>query len=147
MRVAFLYNRSSEDPTHAAEDEFPEQSPVVAALNRLGHDIAPLACTLDLEKVRRGLLDISPAVVFNRVESLGGSDSMMAAMTLLLDSMQLPYTGNSTEALVGTASKLSVKQRLVQSGLPTPYWVDHAGAGQFGTRSSGASTFNRSSKY
>ena len=39
---------------------------------------------------------------------------MMAAMTLLLDSLQLPYTGNSTEALVATASKLSVKQRLAR---------------------------------
>jgi D-alanine-D-alanine ligase len=127
MRVAFLYNRSSEDPSHAAEDEFPDESPLVATLNRLGHEVLPVVCTLDLETVRCLLLEYTPDVVFNRVESLGGSDSMMAAVTLLLDSMQLPYTGNSTEALVGTASKTSVKQRVALANMPTPVWFNRSG--------------------
>src|SRR5881394_252618 len=100
MRVAFLYNRSSEDPAHAAEDEFPARSPVVDALKRLGHRVTHIACTLDLAAVRRRLMRTKPDVVFNRVESLGGSDSMMAVITLLLDAMELPYTGNSSAALV-----------------------------------------------
>lgn len=123
MRVAFLYNRSADDPAHAAEDEFPARSPVVTALTRLGHQVSPIACTLDLANVRRKLQRIKPDVIFNRVESLGGSDSMMAAVTLLLDSMQIPYTGNSSAALVGTASKVLVKERLVRAGLPTPGWL------------------------
>lgn len=126
MRVAFLYNRSADDPTHAAEDEIPSRSPVVAALKRLGHKVTPIACTLDLARVRRSLLHVQPDVVFNRVESLGGSDSMMAAVTMLLDAMELPYTGNSTAALVGTASKMAVKERLVTAGLPTPDWLTSA---------------------
>src|SRR4051812_10630441 len=105
MRVAFLYNRSTEDPAGIAEDEVPATSPVVGALRELGHEVVPIDCTLDLAAVRRRLDEIRPDLVFNRVESLGGSDSMMAAITLLLDAMQLPYTGNSTQALVGTASK------------------------------------------
>jgi D-alanine-D-alanine ligase len=123
MRVAFLYNRSADDPAHSAEDEFPDRSPVVAALTRLGHTVTPIACTLDLAYVQRMLLRANPDVVFNRVESLGGSDGMMAAVTLLLDTMQLPYTGNSTAALVATASKVAVKQQLVKAGLPTPAWI------------------------
>jgi D-alanine-D-alanine ligase len=124
MRVAFLYNRSSEDPAHAAEDEFPARSPVVDALKRLGHRVTPIACTLDLAAVRRQLMRTKPDVVFNRVESLGGSDSMMAAITLLLDAMELPYTGNSSAALVATASKVYVKERLYRAGLPTPKWIN-----------------------
>jgi len=123
MHVAFLYNRSADDPAHAAEDEVPARSPVVSALKGLGHRVTPIACTLDLARVRRRLLELQPEVVFNRVESLGGSDSMMAAVTLLLDAMELPYTGNSTAALVGTASKVAVKKRLVAAGLPTPSWI------------------------
>jgi D-alanine-D-alanine ligase len=125
MHIAFLYNRSADDPAHAAEDEFLARSPVVAALKRLGHTVTPIACTLDLAKVRQRLVRVKPDVVFNRVESLGGSDGMMAAITLLLDSMQIPYTGNSTAALVATASKVSVKERLVEAGLPTPAWISN----------------------
>jgi D-alanine-D-alanine ligase len=124
MRVAFLYNRSSEDPALAAEDEVPAQSPVVSALKRLGDHVIPIACTLDLAAIHQQLLRSKPDVVFNRVESLGGSDSMMAAITLLLDSMKIPYTGNSTAALVATASKVYVKDRLHRAGLPTPEWVN-----------------------
>jgi D-alanine-D-alanine ligase len=123
MRVAFLYNRSSEDPAHAAEDEVPARSPVVAAIKRLGHELTPIACTLDLAAVRRRLLRAKPDVAFNRVESLGGSDSMMAAITLLLDAMQIPYTGNSSAALTTTASKVFVKEQLQNAGLPTPAWL------------------------
>jgi D-alanine-D-alanine ligase len=124
MRVAFLYNRSSEDPAHDAEDAVPARSPVVDALKRLGHQVTPIACTLDLAAIRRRLVRAKPDVVFNRVESLGGSDSMMAAITLLLDSMELPYTGNSSAALVATASKVYVKERLHRAGMPTPRWID-----------------------
>jgi D-alanine-D-alanine ligase len=123
MRVAFLYNPASEDPAHIAEDTIPAQSPVVAALKRLGHKVAIIGCTLDLAAVRRRLLRAKPDVVFNRVESLGGSDAMMAAITLLLDAMQIPYTGNASAALVATASKVSVKERLLRAGLPTPRWI------------------------
>jgi D-alanine-D-alanine ligase len=123
MRVAFLYNRSSEDPTQAAEDAVPARSPVVDALKRLGHRVTPIACTLDLTAIRRRLMCAKPDVVFNRVESLGGSDFMAAAVTLLLDTMKVPYSGNSSAALVSTASKISVKERLHQAGLPTPGWL------------------------
>lgn len=123
MHVPFLYNRSADDPAHAAEDEFPARSPVVAALKQLGHMVTPIACTLDLAKVRQRLLRVKPDVVFNRVESLGGSDGMMAAVTLLLDSMRIPYTGSCTAALVATASKIVVKEKLVDAGLPTPCWL------------------------
>src|SRR5882757_257345 len=124
MRVAFLYNRSTEDPASAAEDAVPSRSPVVDALKSLGHRVTPIACTLDLAAIRRELVRAKPDVVFNRVESLGGSDSMMAAITLLLDAMEIPYTGNSSAALVATASKVDVKTRLQRAGLSTPGWIN-----------------------
>ena len=127
MRVAFLYNEATEDPALAAEEEQPSLSPVVAGLRRLGHDVSCMACTLDLAALRRRLLQTRPDVVFNRVESLGGSDAMMAAIPLLLETMQIPYTGCSSEALAATASKLAVKERLIRAGLPTPRWVTSDG--------------------
>jgi D-alanine-D-alanine ligase len=123
MRVAFLYNESSEDPAGLAEDGDPARSPIVHALRRAGHAVTPIACTLNLSAVRRELERVRPEVAFNRVESLGGSDALAAAMTLLLDVMQLPYTGCTTESLLATANKVAVKERLRASGLPTPAWI------------------------
>jgi D-alanine-D-alanine ligase len=123
MRVVFLYNESSEDPALAAEEADPTRSPIIAALRRLGHKVTPIAGTLDLSAARRELLRARPEVVLNRVESLGGSDAMMGAVPLLLETLQIPYTGCTGDALAATASKLAVKQRLMRAGLPTPPWI------------------------
>jgi D-alanine-D-alanine ligase len=123
MRVVFLYNESAEDPAQAAEEADPTRSPLIDALRRLGHDVTPIACSLDLSAARRRLLRVMPDVVLNRVESLGGSDAMMGAVPLLLETLQIPYTGCTGDALAATASKLAVKQRLVGAGLPTPPWI------------------------
>jgi D-alanine-D-alanine ligase len=136
MRIAFLYNEATEDPALVAEEEQPTLSPIVEALGRLGHSVSCVACTLDLLAVRRQLDRIRPEVVFNRVESLGGSDAMMAAVPLLLETLQIPYTGCSSEALAATASKLAVKQRLVGAGLPTPAWIAADGRRHAGDRES-----------
>ncbi len=123
MHVAFLYNESTEDPALAAEEADPTRSPIIAALRRLGHEVTAIPCTLDLSAARSKLLLAKPEVVLNRAESLGGSDAMMGAVPLLLETLQIPYTGCTGDALAATASKLAVKHRLVQAGLPTPPWI------------------------
>src|SRR5262245_58310390 len=123
MRIAFLYNRAAEDPAGIAEDDDPARSPVVAALRSLGHDVEPIACTLDLGQVRENIERAEPDVAFNRVESLGGSDSLAAAVPMLLDAMQIPYTGCPTEAIARTADKVRAKEQLVAARLPTPEWI------------------------
>lgn len=123
MHVVFLYNEADEDPSHATEEADPADSIIVATLRRLGHEVTPLACTLDLSWARQSIEQSRPDVVFNRVESLGGSDAMMAAIPLLLETMHIPYTGCTAEGLAATADKLAVKERLVRAGLPTPGWV------------------------
>ncbi len=124
MRVAFLYNEAAEDPAQFAEDDDPSRSPVVAALNRLGHEVTPVVCTLDLAQVRHQLDHAEPDVAFNRVESLGGSDAMATAIPLLLDALCIPYTGCCSRSIAATVSKVATKQQLVRAGLPTPEWID-----------------------
>jgi D-alanine-D-alanine ligase len=69
----------------------------------------------------------APDVVFNRVDSLGGSDALMAAATILLDALGLPYTGCQTAAIVAVTSKIAAKEKLLAAGLPTPPWINQAG--------------------
>jgi D-alanine-D-alanine ligase len=106
-----------------AEDDDPDRSPVVAALRRWEHKVVPIACTLDLAAVRRRIQQLRPDVVFNRVESLGGSDALVASLLVLLDTMRIPYTGCPTEPYLATTSKIAVKERLANAGIPTPKWV------------------------
>jgi len=123
MRIAFLYNEPSEDPTFEAEEFDPAASPIVSALQSCGHDVTPLACTLDFASLRQKLIELNPEVAFNRVESLGGSDAMMGAIPMLLEMLRIPYTGCPAEPQLATSNKVVVKQRLLSAGLPTPAWA------------------------
>lgn len=124
MGVAFLYNDFKEDPAYSPDELVPLGMPVAEALERLGHDVVRIACTLNLASVRHRLESTAPDVAFNHVESLGGSDQVSAAVALLLDAMDIPYTGCPSEAIVATTSKITTKNRLHEAGLPTPPWYE-----------------------
>ncbi|MEZ6062188.1 MAG: hypothetical protein R3C19_17755 [Planctomycetaceae bacterium] len=124
MRVVVLHNAVSADSAVDEQDVLTQRDAVMHALRALGHDATSLGCTLNLEDTRRELIDRRPDVVFNLVESLAGTDRLMPAATLLLDSLDIPYTGAHTGAILAVSGKTDAKQRLVQAGLPTPAWFD-----------------------
>ncbi|MBW3539892.1 MAG: D-alanine--D-alanine ligase [Planctomycetes bacterium] len=123
MKVIILYNAPAEDASIAESDVLAQRDAVAAALVRLGHDVHPLPATLNLAAVRERLVELQPGVVFNLVESLGGTDRLAPVATLLLDALHLPYTGARTRATLTTSDKLTAKAALVAAGLPTPAWL------------------------
>ena len=123
MHVVILRNAVSPNDSAADRDVLVQVEAVSAALAALGHTSSTIACALDLAAARARLEQVAPELVFNLVESLGGSDWLASAATALLDTMDLPYTGSPTEALLLTNHKLLAKQRLCQAGLPTPEWA------------------------
>ena len=123
MRVVVLYHESGEDATVEDRDVLVQRDAVVAALENLGHEASCVSCTLDLASAKQQLLAAAPDVVFNLVESLGGTDRLMTLATMLLEALQLPYTGTPTAAILATSNKLTAKQRLHDAGLPTPAWL------------------------
>jgi len=122
MHVVILHHAVSQDDSVADRDVLVQAEAVGAALAELGHSSATVACTLDLGAARDQIAAIRPDVVFNLVESLGGSDWAASAAAGLLDTMGMAYTGSPTEALLLTNHKLLAKQRLCLAGLPTPEW-------------------------
>ena len=96
--------------------------------DELGHEAEAWSCTLNLSEAKTLLEARRPDVVFNLVESLSGTDRLMAAAPLLFDALQLPYTGVPTRALLITNGKLTTKQCLRQAGLPTAPWFTRATA-------------------
>lgn len=123
MRIVILYNEPL-DPADAAEqDVLVQRDTVAAALAARGHAVHSLGATLDLDAARQALQRYQPDVVFNLVESLGGTDRLMPLATLLLEGLGLPFTGCGTAALLANASKVAAKQTLRAAGLPTADWI------------------------
>ena len=123
MRVALLHNLVAADAIASDQDTLVQVAAIRAALERLGHETSAFGCSLDLEAVRCWLLQTQPDMVFNLVESLGGSDGLALLATALLDNLGVAYTGNRTEATFLSNHKVLAKQQLCQAGLPTPGWL------------------------
>jgi D-alanine-D-alanine ligase len=120
MLVAVLHNAVAEDAPPDERDVLVQAEAVSTALRSLGHEPVAVPATLDLEALRRRLSELRPAVGFNLVEALGGTDRLSPAVPLVLETLGIPYTGNSADALHVTNSKRLTKERLVAVGLPTP---------------------------
>jgi len=123
MLVAILHNAVSPNDSAADRDVLVQVEVVSQALDHLGHRWKTLPCTLDLGAARDLLRRLRPDVVFNLVETLGGSDWLAHVAAALLDTLDVPYTGAPTEAIFLSNHKLLTKQRLCEAGLPTPGWI------------------------
>lgn len=128
MKIVVLHNEPGEDAAVDPADVLVQRDAVSAALDDWGHEVSCLSCSLDLATVHRRLLQSRPDAVFNLVESLGGTDRLMTLASMLLDSLQLPYTGAPTEAVLATSNKVAAKESLLAAGLPTPTWFSADGA-------------------
>jgi D-alanine-D-alanine ligase len=135
MHVVILYNRVSLHDSAGDLDVLKQVVAVERSITRLGHSSARVSCHLRLDEVRSVLKAQQPDVVFNLVESLGGTDQLMPLATLLLESMRLPFTGASTLAMLKTTQKLEAKRHLLMFGLPTPAWITDQNPGWQGLRS------------
>lgn len=123
MRVCILHNTVADDATTADRDVLVQRDAVHDAVSTFASDVLSMPCSLDLATAGARLAEINPTVVFNLVESLGGSDRLMAVAPALLDTICHPYTGCGTEAIVLTTNKVLAKQQLRRAGLPTPAWL------------------------
>jgi D-alanine-D-alanine ligase len=88
-----------------------------------GHECHRLGIGLDLERSRRDLLALRPDLVFNLVESLGGTGRLGHLAPALVEALGLPCTGAWAIAFAATTDTLRTKRRLVEAGLPTPPWI------------------------
>ncbi len=129
MNIVILHNAVSSSDSPEDQDTLSQVRAISASLCRLGHCVEALPCTLDLAALREALLERRPQLVFNLVESLGGTDSLSYLASAVLDALALPYTGNSSDALYTTNHKLLAKRMMQLAGLPTPHWLSENGCG------------------
>lgn len=122
MRVAILHNEVTADASAADVDVLEQVHAISHWLAELGHESFSLGCTLDLDWPAVVLRRERPDLVFNLVESLGGSDLRQHWAAALVHRQGFPYTGVPVESIFLTTHKLLAKLRLHRAGLPTPAW-------------------------
>lgn len=127
--VLILHNSITEESTADARDILEQVDCVRAALSDRGHRASALAIDLRLDAVKTSLKANPPDVIFNLVEAIDDCGQLVPVATALLDHLQIPYTGSSTEALLVTGNKILTKQWLRAHGLATADWWDGAAPG------------------
>ena len=122
--VLILHNSVTHESTADARDILEQMDCVRTALLSRGYRAPTLAIDLRLDAVKTRLKEEPPDVIFNLVEAIDDCGQLVPIATALLDHLQIPYTGASTEGLLITGNKILAKQWLRAHGLATSDWWD-----------------------
>ena len=127
-RAVILHNRLSGHPAPDEQDVIDQVKLVEKALTELGFDCLIRDVGDDLYRDVLDLQKLSPAFVFNLVETVFGKSELLHLVPSMLSSWGIPYTGVSAEGLFLTTSKTLAKKIMKQAGIATPDWfsVDQA---------------------
>jgi len=123
VRIAVVHNQPAKGAAPDEEDVLVQAEAVSSSLDRLGHQVTMEACTLDLESMRRKLVDSRVDLVFNLVEALEGTGRLIHFFPSFLEVMGLRYTGSASIPMLATSNKIIGKRVLSDAGFPTPQWV------------------------
>lgn len=120
MRIAFTHNLRTLPTVAQAEFDSPETiDALVAALERLGHEVTRVDVTAPLPEVVAQLRDIAPDLVFNTAEGTRGPHRE-ALYPAVFEELDLNYTGSTPHTCVVTLDKHLTKRVVADAGVPVP---------------------------
>ena len=103
------------------QDTLEQVTTVGRALVALGYRVSVEPLDLDLSALDR-IAARPPRLVFNLVESLGGSGRLIHLVPSVLEDRGIPFTGCDAEALFLTSNKPLAKRVMAAAGIATPEW-------------------------
>ncbi|HEY3822032.1 MAG TPA: D-alanine--D-alanine ligase [Polyangiaceae bacterium] len=119
--VDFEDARPEDDPMWASRADVAFVATNVAtALAGSGYDPQLVGVDGDLAGLRAQLREHEADCAFNLCESLVGDARLESAVPLVLELLNIPFTGSPPEVLAFALRKDRVKQRLEAAGIPTP---------------------------
>jgi D-alanine-D-alanine ligase len=127
MKVAIIHGEVAADAARDEIDVLTQVDFVSRGLTAIGHEPIAVPVSLNLAEAARTITALGPAIGFNLVETISGRGSLIHIVPALLDTLQLPYTGAGTEAMILTSNKLLAKKWLGANSLPTPPWFTASG--------------------
>ncbi|HEX2731376.1 MAG TPA: hypothetical protein VHM70_07225 [Polyangiaceae bacterium] len=131
MKIVICHQAITDSSLADERDVLDQVAAVTSGLVNLGHSVNALPCTLDLATLESQLQQSRPDLVFNLVESLNDRGNLISLVPSLLDTLGIPYTGASAEAMFLSSNKQLAKRHLEASGLPTPPGYPSAGISRF----------------
>ena len=82
--------------------------------------VETLAVNSDIKAAMKKILNYSPDIIFNFVESVEGNSNFESYIAGLFDLLGIPYTGNGPLTLGNCLNKSKTKQILQSHGIKTP---------------------------
>ncbi len=128
LKIALVYGRVEPSASADEKDVLVQVDAVREALLGLGHQTMDVPLSLDLGAAAAVLRAAGPVLAFNLAETIDGKGSLIHLAPSLLESLHIPYTGASCEAILLTSHKLLAKKTLAAGGIPTPAWITAAEA-------------------
>lgn len=131
--VVMLYDEGALSGDTASRDVVDQMNAIENAVRADGGKTDRLGVSLDIAAFKARLFALAPAITFNLVESLDGSDRLQTVVPLLLEDWGVPFTGNGSAAMLLSNHKIESKRRFAEAGLPVAdcIWVDAQGRERF----------------
>ncbi|MDI6743275.1 MAG: hypothetical protein QMD11_11135 [Smithella sp.] len=126
-KIVILHSDVSPDAGLDELDCLRQAESIADALRKLKYEPVLLPFELNLNNTITLLQSLKPSAVFNIVETLDAKGSLIYFAPALLDALQIPYTGCSTEAIFQTSNKPLAKNILRNHGIATPDWIEQDG--------------------
>jgi D-alanine-D-alanine ligase len=110
-------------PETLKDADKPTESDVMAALQRLGHEVETLAVYDNVTAIIEKLQSFAPDIVFNLSESFYHDRAHEPNITALLDLLKVRYTGSGSEAMLLCKDKALAKKVLAYHRVRLPHFV------------------------
>jgi D-alanine-D-alanine ligase len=128
FRVALLYNEDTQISRGDPQDLLAVQYTVTAAQNlyealtSLGYPIVKIVVRGNLEELEDTLCSFPPkdTFIFNNCDGFNGDNMGAVKVIRLIEGMGFRHTGAPAESIELCIDKPRCKERLLQSGVPTP---------------------------
>ncbi|MFW5734285.1 MAG: D-alanine--D-alanine ligase family protein [Oceanidesulfovibrio sp.] len=134
MRTGVVHSDVGATPRPDDMDTLIQAEAVAAGLTNSGHEVLLLPARQPVRHVLEELDRKRVELVFNLVETLGGTSESAYLLPSALEQASLPFTGAGSQALLVSGNKLAAKRLMRSAGISTPIW-EESGA-SVGTSSS-----------
>lgn len=122
MKILIIYNLPTDKKSADDLDVLTQVKAVNESLKKLGHTTFKLGVNLNLEKFVKKVKEINPDLAFNLVEAVNGVESYMHFIPLILEKLNLLFTGGNSESIFLTTNKILSKKLFDIYKIPTAKW-------------------------
>ncbi|WP_447985207.1 D-alanine--D-alanine ligase family protein [Nitrospira sp. Nam74] len=125
LRVLVLVHKHLVPPDNASasdaeQAEWKTEYDVVAALQKLGHEVKPVGLQDDLSVARTAIKDWEPDIIFNLLEAFDNIVMFDHNIVSFLEMLRMPYTGSNARGLMLARDKSLSKKLMAYHRIPMP---------------------------